>query len=297
MPVDPFISILNETREETTRLGIDTVDPDPNQPRQIFDEEAIQELATSMRALGQLQPIIVKQAGARYRLVAGERRWRAAKMLGWTEIDARVLPEEVPELLAQVAENTMRENLQPRELLAAIDRMTQEGHSATRIAEALGVAARTVKRYRSLLTDPEAVTLLAQGASLRSVLAARNGGNKKGDDEPQEMGTPVGTIESLPNADASQVAATESSDIGRPPSTASVSTNIVEAPETAAHQVPEPAAEPGPSSEEESVAVVEIARITERMKALLSQMSEKRRRATVLRVTQELSRFMGELQG
>jgi len=153
-----------------TRLAIDAIDPDPEQPRRVWDEQGIQELASSMRALGQLQPVVVRQDGARYRLVAGERRWRAAKRLGWVEIEARVIEESVPALLAQVAENTLRENLHPQDLLRAIDRLYQMKFDTNTIAEAFGVSPRTIQRYKRVLRDPEAVVLLEMGASLRSVM-------------------------------------------------------------------------------------------------------------------------------
>src|SRR5580698_4716607 len=71
--------------EPTNRLPIDKIEPNPMQPRTVFHPERLQELANSIRANGVIQPVIVRRAGARFQIVAGERRWRAAQLAGLTE--------------------------------------------------------------------------------------------------------------------------------------------------------------------------------------------------------------------
>ena len=75
-------------REGLVRLPIDAVYPNPDQPRRIFDEAALNELAHSIAQYGLIQPVVVRWREDRYELIAGERRWRACKRAGFTQIDA-----------------------------------------------------------------------------------------------------------------------------------------------------------------------------------------------------------------
>lgn len=113
--------IAEKTKTVQKTIPIDRIDRDPNQPRELFDRAKLEELAGSMRELGQLQPISVRYdtGTRRYTVIMGERRWRAAKMAGLTEMTALVLHGAIGgsrELLArQVAENVGRADMTPME--------------------------------------------------------------------------------------------------------------------------------------------------------------------------------------
>ena len=122
-------------------IALDRIEPNPNQPRTIFDEAALQELASSIREHGVLQPILVRPLGEnRYQLVAGERRWRASREAGLTSIQALV--EEIDDdtaLEIAIIENLQREDLSPLEEATMYDRMIHEhGYSIRKLADKLG---------------------------------------------------------------------------------------------------------------------------------------------------------------
>jgi ParB family chromosome partitioning protein len=122
-------------------IPVDNIESNPNQPRTVFDIDALHELAASVREHGVLQPILVRPLGQnRYQLVAGERRWRAAKEAGLVSIPALV--EELDDdtaLEISIIENLQREDLSPLEEAAMYDRMVREhGYSIRKLAEKLG---------------------------------------------------------------------------------------------------------------------------------------------------------------
>ncbi len=123
-------------------IPLDRITPNPEQPRMHFDEDALAELAASVTEHGVLQPILVRPTGElqRYQLVAGERRWRAARAAGLREIPALIeqLDDETA-LEIGIIENLQREDLSPLEEAMIYDRMTQEhGYSVRRLAQKLG---------------------------------------------------------------------------------------------------------------------------------------------------------------
>src|SRR5262245_39381179 len=79
-----------EASQTTVELPIDSIAPNPNQPRKDFDDNALRELSASLRQSGLLQPLVVRRVGDRYQLIVGERRWRAAKMAGLERVPAVV---------------------------------------------------------------------------------------------------------------------------------------------------------------------------------------------------------------
>ena len=142
------------------QLDIMSVEPRPDQPRKYFDEETLANLANSISAHGVLQPIIVREiAPSRYRIVAGERRWRASKLAGLKQIPAIVLDaDELTASEISIIENIQRENLNPyeeaeayRTLLTQYD-LTQEQLSA-RIGKSRSAIANTLR----LLELPDGV--------------------------------------------------------------------------------------------------------------------------------------------
>ena len=134
-------------------IALDKVSPNPHQPRRVMNEASIAELAASLKSTGLIQPIIVRQVPDGYQLIAGERRWRAAKLAGLTSIPAIV--REVDSFAqAQMAlvENIQREDLNPfdrAESYRAL--MTQLGLTQAELAGRLGEERSSVANYLRLL--------------------------------------------------------------------------------------------------------------------------------------------------
>lgn len=113
--------------EAPHHLPIDLIDPNPLQPRSVFEASRLEELAQSIRANGIIQPLIVRKAGDRYQLVAGERRWRAARLAGLPEVPVVVRHFEDERLLeVTLIENIQREDLNPIEVAHAYHRLGSE---------------------------------------------------------------------------------------------------------------------------------------------------------------------------
>lgn len=113
--------------ETANTIPIDLIDPNPLQPRRVFQQERLGELAQSIRANGVIQPLVLRKAGPRYQLVAGERRWRAAKLAELTHVPAVVQDISDDRLLEiTLIENIQREDLNPIETALAFQRMAQE---------------------------------------------------------------------------------------------------------------------------------------------------------------------------
>jgi ParB family chromosome partitioning protein len=122
-------------------VPIDRVDPSPDQPRLAMDQDALDDLAASVREHGILQPILVRPAlSGRYQIVAGERRWRAARMAGLVTIPALIEDlDDDTALEIAIIENLQREDLSPLDEALMYDRMIREhGYSVRRLAQKLG---------------------------------------------------------------------------------------------------------------------------------------------------------------
>ena len=127
--------------KDVRRMPLDRIESNPDQPRQHFDEEALADLAASIREHGVLQPVLVRPHGqGQYQIVAGERRWRAASMAGLTEIPVIIedLDDEAALEIA-IIENLQREDISPLEEAEMFERMTWEhGYSLRKLATKLG---------------------------------------------------------------------------------------------------------------------------------------------------------------
>ena len=112
---------------QPTELPVGRIKPNPFQPRRQFHEDALEELAQSIRVNGIIQPISVRKAGDEYQIIAGERRWRAAQLAGLAVVPI-VVQEIADDKLLEVAliENIQREDLNPIELAEAFERMVTE---------------------------------------------------------------------------------------------------------------------------------------------------------------------------
>jgi ParB family chromosome partitioning protein len=154
--------------DETLRnLAVDDLQPGKYQPRSHLAEEPLAELAASIRAQGVMQPILARPLpGGRFEIIAGERRWRAARMAGLTTVPALV--KDIPDsqaLAAALIENIQREDLNPLEEAAGIQRLVQEfGLTHQAIAETLGRSRAAVTNLLRLLElAPPVRDLLAEG--------------------------------------------------------------------------------------------------------------------------------------
>jgi ParB/RepB/Spo0J family partition protein len=133
-------------------LHVNSIVPDPNQPRKTFKPESIQQLSASIKKEGLLQPIAVRPNGDGYIIIAGERRWRACRLAGLTEIPARI-HSELSELTVRrlaLLENVVREDLNPIETAIGIKGLLDSDYDLQDIAETLGYAPETIERKLSL---------------------------------------------------------------------------------------------------------------------------------------------------
>ena len=137
-------------------VDIDLLTPNPFQPRTVMDESKIDELARSIRANGVIQPIVVRKAGARYEIIAGERRWRASQRAGLLKVP--IVVRETPDeqlLAAALIENIQREDLNPIEEAHAYRRLVDEFQlTQEQIADAVGKDRSSVANIMRLLKLP-----------------------------------------------------------------------------------------------------------------------------------------------
>ena len=147
------------TNDEVRLISLTQIDPNRAQPRERFDEAALKELAESIRAVGVLQPILVRQTGERYEIIAGERRFRASRLAGLDEIPAIVRDwDEQKRLEAALVENLQRDDLNPVEEAVGVKRLMEAaGLTQERVAERLGKSRPAVANLLRLLTLPEEV--------------------------------------------------------------------------------------------------------------------------------------------
>ena len=141
--------------ERPPTLAVDLIDPNPDQPRRVFDVDRLDTLARSISRSGLLQPVVVRRAGQRYELIVGERRWWAARRAGLTEIPAvvaDVAPEERLELA--IVENVQREDLNPIELATAYRALAERGATQAEIGQRVGCDRSSVANHLRLLELP-----------------------------------------------------------------------------------------------------------------------------------------------
>jgi ParB family transcriptional regulator, chromosome partitioning protein len=158
MPTEFDQSLLVDSSERVQKLVVNDIQPNPDQPRRHFDEEALKELGESIKQFGVLQPLIVSpNADGSYRIVAGERRWRAAQLAGLKQIPVIVRErKEIEELEIALIENVQRVDLSPLEQAISIERLHQQFNmSYKQIAQRLAKAETTVSNIVRLLQLPE----------------------------------------------------------------------------------------------------------------------------------------------
>ena len=166
MPVEKKIKeiIVNEPKE----IEIGLIDRNPDQPRKIFDEDALNELAESIKVHGVIQPIIVKQVGDRFFIIAGERRWRASRIAGLKTIPCVVRDyseQEISEIA--IIENLQREDLNPIESAKAIKNLiSQYNLTQDEVADKIGKSRPAVANTLRLLSLPDSIISLVESNKL-----------------------------------------------------------------------------------------------------------------------------------
>lgn len=175
-PVPSAKDIGRRPLRNAARIHVDQVIPDPSQPRTEFSPEAIERLAKSIQDKGQLAPIRVRWSAehAKWVIVCGERRWRAARAAGLEAIDCQFIDGELSEaekLEQQMIENLLREDLSPIEQARGFSALMElHGWNGKQVAESLHIPASTVSRALALLDLPDDI----QGKVDSGELAARS---------------------------------------------------------------------------------------------------------------------------
>ena len=151
--------IDQEQQKTPSEIDIQLIDINPNQPRKNFDAEKLRELAESIRQHGIIQPLVLKPEKARYLIVAGERRYRAARMAGLKQVPAVIKEVTDQELLQlSIIENIQREDLNPLEEAEGIaELMAQFSLNQEEAAEILGRSRSAVANSLRLLNLPQSV--------------------------------------------------------------------------------------------------------------------------------------------
>ena len=142
-------------------IATEQIIPNPNQPRTQFDEEALEELAASIRQLGVIQPITVKKSDDKYIIISGERRWRASQRVGLVTVPAYVREVDDENLHAMaLVENIQRQDLNAIEIALGMQRLIEEcGLTQEAMADKVGKKRSTVSNYMRLLNLPDEVQL------------------------------------------------------------------------------------------------------------------------------------------
>lgn len=181
-------ALLSSTPEEGEVLldvAIDQIEVNPNQPRKVFDSAALDELAASIRVSGVIQPVIIRRHGGGYQLIAGERRWRAARQAGLQRIPAIVREATDSESLElALVENLLREDLNPMEEAEAYDKLlAQFGWTQEQLAQRVGRDRSSISNALRLLRLPEPIQADLRGGRLtmghaRALLALTSVGDQ-----------------------------------------------------------------------------------------------------------------------
>ena len=147
---------------QMAEIAVKEIIPNPTQPRRDFDEEALAELADSIRTLGVIQPVTVKPtADGRYIIISGERRWRAAQVAGLEVLPAYIREVDDTNLHAMaLVENVQRQDLNAIEIALSLQRLVEEcGLTQDALAEKVGMKRSTISNYMRLLKLPDEVQL------------------------------------------------------------------------------------------------------------------------------------------
>ena len=164
--LNALLRTVETTATGLEQVAIDQIDPNPFQPRRSFPADKLKELADSIRASGVVQPVLLRRSNGRYQLIAGERRWRAARLAGLAAIPAVVRDiGDRDALELALTENLLREDLNPIEAAHGYEVLQQKhGLSHEEIAARLGLDRSTVTNtLRLLRLPPEVQELISEG--------------------------------------------------------------------------------------------------------------------------------------
>jgi ParB family chromosome partitioning protein len=156
----------NVSRDTIQKIRVEQISPNPNQARIDFDKAGLVELAESIKATGLLQPIIVKPVGNRFQIIAGERRWRAHQLSGFSEIDA-IIRNSDNSVVESLIENIQREDLSAFEEAAAFKKLLD-----TKITQK--ELSRQVGKSRTYIAQK--VRLLELGTDVRNAMESKEVG-------------------------------------------------------------------------------------------------------------------------
>ena len=187
MGLEALINNKLEDFKETGKAGvweldINLIEPNRKQPRKFFDETALEELAASIKSYGMIQPVVVRKSGEYYEIIAGERRWRAAKIAGLKKIPAIERKwEDAQAFEASLVENLQREDLNPIEEAESYRRLQEDfGLSQEQISEKVGKSRSAIANsLRLLQLDSRVLNFVIEnklsGGHARTLLAITDG--------------------------------------------------------------------------------------------------------------------------
>ena len=189
IPQDFDRSLLDEDQERVQKIAVEELEPNPDQPRQHFDKQMLEQLAASIKNYGVLQPLVVTPAHkGKYVIIAGERRWRASQLAGLAKVPAIIrTTKELERLEIALVENVQRVDLSPLEQAVSIERLHQQfSMKYEAIAQRLAKAPSTVNNIVRLLQlpDPARTALHEQQISeghARAILALKDVPGKQED--------------------------------------------------------------------------------------------------------------------
>ncbi|MBW2714506.1 MAG: ParB/RepB/Spo0J family partition protein [Deltaproteobacteria bacterium] len=139
-----------------TRIPLDAIEPNPDQPRRVFDPKHLERMAKSISRHGVLQPVVVRKAGGRYQLICGEQRWRAARLAGLSSIPAVVTDvDDQDRLELALIENVQRADLNPIELAHAFKTLCAAGATQEEVGERVSLDRSTVANHLRILELPK----------------------------------------------------------------------------------------------------------------------------------------------
>ncbi|MES2403078.1 MAG: ParB/RepB/Spo0J family partition protein [Pseudomonadota bacterium] len=158
-----------DTGKGIRKVRVDAIQPDPKQPRKTFDEESLSELAASIQSVGIIQPPVVRAHDGGYLLISGERRWRAARQLGWEKID--VIVRDDLNAHAQLVENIQREALSPWEIYRVIAAELDAGTTQAELARSIGKSRTWVTAYAAVNHMPEPIVSVLREGRITDITA------------------------------------------------------------------------------------------------------------------------------